>query len=155
MNIESAWRLVAPLVLVAASQAALAVKVDPGLWEMSYEIRVPMVEQPQTRTVTECVATDRLTADDLTGDDRNPRTFENIEDSDERISWTMTCPSPSGATTGRWEFRSAGDVMTGEGSMAMDVPGMKMEMAMSMTGRRVGDCEEQARGRGSPPTAAQ
>jgi hypothetical protein len=131
-----------PLALLAAPEPALAVKVDPGLWEMRYEIEVPMMQQPQTRTVTECVAKDRLTADDLTQDDQNPCTFENIEDSDERISWTMTCPSPSGATTGRWEFRSTGDTMTGEGSMAMDVPGMKMEMAMSMTGRRVGDCEE-------------
>lgn len=142
MILRNAWRLVAPLALVAASQAALAVKVEPGQWEMNYEIQVPMMEQPQTRTVSECVTKDRLTADDLTQDGENPCTFENIEDSDERISWSMTCPSPSGATTGQWEFVSTGDTMTGEGSMAMDMPGMKMEMAMSMSGRRVGDCQE-------------
>ena len=40
-----------------------------------------------------------------------------------------------------WQATSSGESVEGEGKMTMTVAGQQMDMTMSWTGKRVGDCQ--------------
>ena len=57
------------------------------------------------------------------------------------MNWTIDCPVEGGGTMhAEWQATSGGDTVEGEGKMTMEVMGQKMDMTMSWTGERVGEC---------------
>jgi hypothetical protein len=136
------WIAVFGVSLLPGSLLAKGVEVEPGLWEMTMTMQMPMMPTPQLRTSTECIEETEL----------DPKTFQMEEDSPckvgdvavegDTLSWAVDCPSEMGSMTGKWSVTSSGDSMRGEGSMSGDMGGgQKMVITMSWEGNRVGDCD--------------
>lgn len=119
---------------------AEGVSIEPGMWEMSMSMQMPMFPAPQEKTYTECVEETELDPEDFQMEDDGTCTFGDIELEGDTISWSMECPNPMGVSRGQWSFTSEGDSMHGEGSMVTDVGGQSMEFTMNWQGNRVGDC---------------
>jgi len=134
------WALLAAL-LSPGAVLAKGVEVEPGLWEMTMTMTMPMMPAPQVRTTTECVEETELDPKNFQMDEDSPCTIGDVQVDGNTASWTLQCPSDMGSMTGRWSFTSSGDSMQGEGGMTMDVGGQKMAITMSWEGRRLGDCE--------------
>ena len=130
----------ATLLLLSAAPA-FAVKVTPGLWKMDYKVTMPFLGEPRMTSVEECITKGELNPEDLNQETENPCEFTNVVNSDEEISWSMSCPNPGGSAEGRWTFRSQGDTMAGEGEMVMAMNGQEFTMTMTMDAQRVGSCE--------------
>lgn len=121
---------------------AEGVAVNPGRWEMSMTMNMPMMPAPQVRTETECVEETELNPEDFQMEGDSPCAVGDIDVDGDTVRWTLQCPSEMGSMSGEWSFTSSGDSMHGEGSMTADMGGQKMELTMSWEGRRVGDCDE-------------
>ena len=128
---------------IALLAQADGVSVNPGQWEMTSTITMSMMPQPQTNTVTECIREPELDPEDFNMDENNPCDIADVSVNDDTASWSINCPSQGGrpAMNGKWEFTSSGDSISGSGSMSADFGGQKMNLGMTWTGKRVGDCE--------------
>ena len=132
--------LLAGILGLAAIQAK-AIEVEPGQWDMTYSVTMPMLAEPRETSVSDCIVDAELTPEDFTEDEQNPCEFSEVISEKDRISWQMNCPSPGGSATGTWSIQSDGDSLTGEGDMTMSMGGQTMTMTMTMAGQRTGACE--------------
>ena len=136
--------LTAALALAASLSLAQAatIPVEPGLWEMTSTISMPMLPQPQVNKQTECITRDQLSMDDVGGEDLDPAcTLEAAQIDEKTMKWTFDCPvEDGGRSRGDWQATSHGDRVEGSGVMKMEMQGQAMEMTMRWEGRRVGDC---------------
>jgi hypothetical protein len=134
--------LAAALALAASSADAATIPVEPGLWEMTSTISMPMLPQPQVNTQTECIGKGQLSTDDVGGEDLDPAcTLEASQVDDSTMRWTFECPVEGGGhSRGEWQATSHGDRVEGSGVMKMEMQGQAMEMTMRWEGRRIGDC---------------
>ena len=135
--------LSALVVLVAASGArADGVAVEPGLWEMTTTMTMPMLPQPQVVTSSDCVEDDVLNIDEMSGEGLDPEcTMDVSQPDDMTVRWVMDCPVEGGGSSrAEWQVTSSGDSVEGTGSILMTVMGQEMSMDASFNGRRVGDC---------------
>jgi len=119
---------------------AMALKVEPGLWETTFTMTLPFMSNPQVRTQTECVDESDVSLDTFVDNEDNPCDMQVIEDSDELLSVKMTCPGPQGGADGFWKIKSNGDSASGEGGTAMTMNGQVFSSTMKMSSKRVGDC---------------
>jgi hypothetical protein len=119
-----------------------AIPVEPGLWEMTSTMSMPMMPQPNVSTRTECIEETEISMDDMGGEDIGPEcSSETAQADDSTMQWSFTCPMEGGGTThGEWQATSYGDRVTGSGKVSMALQGQAMEMTVSWEGRRVGDC---------------
>ncbi|MEJ2384911.1 MAG: DUF3617 family protein [Xanthomonadales bacterium] len=135
-----------PLTLIAAALAPMAqadgVAVEPGLWEMTTVMTMPMLPQPQTVTTTDCVEDAVLDIDEMGSDEMDPDcTLDVSQTDDTTVRWTMDCPVEGGGSShAEWQVTSSGDSVDGTGSIRMSVMGQEMSMDATFNGRRVGDC---------------
>lgn len=144
VSVKHLDKLAFVVVCLAVSPApALAIDIEPGQWDMTYSVAMPMLPEPQETKVSECIDKSELTPADL-NQSENPCEFTNVENDANRISWSMTCPSEMGNAEGHWSFESGGDSMSGDGEMTLESPGtgQVVTMTMTMNGRRMGDCTE-------------
>lgn len=142
------------LILLAAffsASAAFAdgVPVEPGLWEMTSTMVMPMLPEPRVTTVTECMENSQLSMDELGGAQMDPNcTFDTTQVNESTMRWSFDCPLENGTSHGEWEAVSNGDTVEGNGVITMSFQSQgqdqEMEMTMDWTGRRVGDCPEGA-----------
>jgi hypothetical protein len=136
--------LLPALVALAAAPLARAdgVAVEPGLWEMTTTMTMPMLPQPQTVTSTDCVEDAVLDVDEMNGAGLDPECVLDISQPDEKtIRWVMDCPVEGGGSShAEWQVTSDGDTVDGSGTILMTVMGQEMSMDASFNGRRVGDC---------------
>ena len=118
------------------------IPVEPGLWEMSSTMNMPMMPQPRVTTTTECMKESEISMDDLGGEDMDPNCqFEMAQVDGNTMKWSVDCPVEGGTSHGEWEATSSGDSVTGEGLVTMSFQGQAMEMTMSWEGKRIGDCQ--------------
>ena len=133
-----------PAILLAAAVEARAdgIPVEPGLWEMTSTISMPMLPQPQTNTMTECFANGEISVDDVGSQEMDPGcTFETSQLDGATMAWSFDCPLEGGGTShGAWQATSHGDRVEGSGKITMTMQGQNMEMTMTWQGKRVGDC---------------
>jgi len=130
-------------ILFATTPAAWAegIPVEPGMWEMSSTMTMPMLPQPRVTSTTECIRESELSMDDLGGEDMDPNCqFEMAQVDGNTMKWSFDCPVEGGTSHGEWEATSSGDSVTGKGIITMSFQGQAMEMTMSWQGKRVGDC---------------
>jgi hypothetical protein len=134
--------MTAILLAVAVDAHADGIPVEPGLWEMTSIISMPMLPQPQTNTMTECFEKSEISVDDVGGQDMDPGcTFETSQLDGATMAWSFDCPLEGGGTShGEWQATSHGDRVEGNGKITMAMQGQNMEMTMSWQGKRVGDC---------------
>ena len=130
--------------LFCLAAPAGAVSIEPGQWDMTMTLQMPMLPQPQVRTDTQCITPEQSELNPDTFDDQDQGECETSGFSEEgnTVRWQVTCPGPGGTTTGDMTFTSHGDSLEGEGKMTMEIQGQTMEMNMSWTGERTGDCVE-------------
>ncbi len=119
-----------------------AVSVEPGQWDMTVSVAMPMLPTPQQRSFSDCIDETEIDPEDFQMDEDNACTFTDVEESGDTISWNISCPSPGGTSEGSWSFTSNGDSLNGEGSMSMNMNGQDMEFTTTWSGVRTGACTE-------------
>ena len=130
------------LFLAAPAARADGIPVEPGLWEMSSTMNMPMLPQPRVTTTTECMKESEISMDDMGGEDMDPNCqFEMAQVDENTMKWSFDCPVDGGTSHGEWEATSSGDSVTGNGVITMSFQGQTMEMTMSWQGKRIGDCQ--------------
>jgi hypothetical protein len=122
---------------------AEGVAVNPGLWEMTMTMQMPMLAAPQERTYTDCVKETELNPEKFQMEQDSGCSVDDVNLDGDTISWSMACDGPMGPTTGQWSFTSDGDNVHGNGNMTANISGQPMEFTMTWTGSRLGDCEEE------------
>lgn len=131
------------IILWAMVPAAWAdgIPVEPGLWEMTSTMNMPMLPQPRVNTVTECMEKSEISVDDMGGEEMDPEcNFETSQVDGNTMKWSVDCPMEGGSSRGEWEAVSGGDTVTGNGVLTVSMPGQTMEMQMSWEGKRIGEC---------------
>mgnify|MGYP001818480458 FL=1 len=136
--------LLPALVVLAAAPIAQAdgVAVEPGLWEMTTTMTMPMLPQPQVVTTTDCVEDAVLEIDEMNSEGLDPDCTMDVSQPDEKtVKWVMDCPVEGGGSShAEWQVTSSSDSVEGSGSIKMTVMGQEMSMDATISGRRVGDC---------------
>lgn len=136
-------KMLALVILLTAASPVMAegIPVEPGLWEMTSTINMPMMPQPRVTTLSECFTESEISMDDMSTDGLEgdcQLQMDQLEGNTMR--WTVDCPIEGGSSHGEWFATSSGDTVTGEGKLTMAMAGQTMEMNMSWEGRRMGDC---------------
>ena len=130
------------LFLTVPAAWADGIPVEPGMWEMSATMTMPMLAQPRVTTTTECMTESEISMDDMGGEDMDPNCqFEMAQVDGNTMKWSFDCPVDGGTSHGEWEATSSGDSVTGNGVITMSFQGQTMEMTMSWQGKRIGDCQ--------------
>ncbi len=128
--------------LVSSSVFAQGIPIEPGMWEMTSTMNMPMLPQPRVTNSKECIEEDELSPETWNEEDMDTScTFSNRVVDGNTMKWSMNCNAQGGATRGEWEVTSHGDTLTGEGTVTVDMQGQSMVMAMKWDGKRVGDCD--------------
>ncbi len=129
------------LFLAAPAAWAEGIPVEPGMWEMTSTMTMPMLPQPRVTTTTECMTESEISMDDMGGEDVDPNCqFEMAQIDGSTMKWSFDCPVEGGTSHGEWEATSTGDGVTGKGVVTMSFQGQTMEMNMVWEGKRIGDC---------------
>ncbi len=127
--------------LVSSPAVAEGIPIEPGLWEMTSTMTMPMLPNPRVSTSTECIEEDELSPEAMNQEDMDSDcTFSTRTVDGNTMKWSMACNSKGGASRGEWEASSHGDTMTGGGTVTVDMQGQSMVMTMKWDGKRVGDC---------------
>ncbi len=128
--------------LVSSSAIAEGIPIEPGMWEMTSTMEMPMLPQPRVNTSMDCVEESELSPEAMTEEDMDPScTFDTSVVDGNTMKWSMDCKAKEGASRGEWEVTSHGDTLTGGGTITMDMQGQPMVMTMKWDGKRVGDCD--------------
>ena len=128
--------------LVSSVVLAKGLPVEPGMWEMTTSMNMPMMPQPRVSTRMECIEENELSPEAMSegGMDTNC-TFDSRMVDGNTMKWSMDCNDQVGASRGEWEATSYGDTLTSEGTVTVDMQGEAMVMTMKWEGKRVGDCD--------------
>ena len=132
-----------PVALLLAAPVVFAegIPIEPGLWEITSTMNMPMLPEPRVATVTECMEKSEISMDEVTGEGMDPDcSFDIAQVDGNTMKWSFDCPVQGGISHGEWEAVSAGDSVTGKGIMTMTFQNQNMEMTMEWEGKRVGDC---------------
>jgi hypothetical protein len=127
---------------LVSTVSAEGIPVEPGLWEMTSTVNMPMMPQPRVTTMTECMDKSEISMDDLGSNDMGPDCKFAMDQLDgNTMQWSVDCPVEGGTSHGEWQATSAGDSVTGEGKITMSFQGQTMEMTMNWSGRRISACD--------------
>ena len=131
------------LALVFQPVLAAGISIEPGMWEMTTTLNMPMMPAPQTTTVSECIEDAEFDLDDMSTEELDPNcsmTSEQVDGS--TAKWVMDCPVEGGGTShAEWRITSAGKTIEGDGKLSVSVMGHEMEMTTSFTGKHTGACQ--------------
>jgi len=142
--------LTKPIILTLAlsvasfNVAAEGISIEPGKWEMTTVMTMPMLPEPRVTTVTECMDRDEITPESMMEDMENPNaecTLETPVVEDNTMKWAIDCSEQMGNSHGEWQATSYGDTMKGNGAITMTVQGQEIVMTMDWEGKRVGACD--------------
>ena len=126
-----------------AAPAVMAdgIPIEPGLWEITSTMQMPMLPEPRVTTTTECMENSEITMDDMGTEDMDPNCTADVSQVDSNtMKWSFDCPVQGGTSHGEWEMVSEGDSVSGNGVITMSFQGQAMEMTMEWEGHRVGNC---------------
>ena len=140
MKFQQSLILAAALVFSSATWAE-GISVEPGMWEMTTTMNMPMMPQPRVTTMSECIKESEISMDDIGGEDMDPNcTFAMNQVDGNTMSWDVDCPVEGGTSHGEWQATSAGDTVSGQGLITVAFQGESLDMTMCWTGKRSGDC---------------
>ena len=96
------YKLIPILTVMLAAALDLradGIAVEPGLWEMTSTVSMPMLPQPQTHSMTECIEKNEISPDDVGTEDMDPDcTFETARVDGATMAWSFDCPVEGGGT---------------------------------------------------------
>ena len=72
--------LLAVLAIVSSPVLAEGIPVEPGMWEVTTTMTMPMMPTPQVMTVEECFKDDIMDMDDMSTDDLDPNCVFDLLD---------------------------------------------------------------------------
>ena len=130
------------LALVSQPVLAAGISVEPGMWEMTTTLNMPMMPAPQTTTISECIEDSDFDFEDMSTEDMDPNcSMSSNQVDDSTIKWTLDCPVEGGGTShAEWRITSAGKTLEGDGKISVSVMGQEMEMTTTFTGKHTGAC---------------
>jgi hypothetical protein len=129
------------LFFTSVAAGAEGIPIEPGLWEMTSTIQMPMLPEPRVNTETECMEKSVIAMDDIQSEGMDPNcNFETKQVDEKTMQWSFDCPVEGGTSHGEWEATSHGDRVEGGGKITMTIQGQDMEMSMNWVGKRVGAC---------------
>lgn len=128
---------------LAASVTAETPNIEPGLWEynnkMSFSGDVPIPDQEQTSE--ECVTAEDIAQGDAFLEDVDECEITRKDLRRDGMNYAMVCSQPDGTQmTMDAEMEFHGDTASGTIHGNMETPMGAMQMTITMTGRRIGDC---------------
>jgi hypothetical protein len=133
-------RILLPILLATASLPLAAQTMQPGEWQFTSTLTSPVLPQPQSVTVTQCIS--KADADDPTR--FSPR--DQAADCEvtpgsrtpDSYSWAVACPKQGMRGTGKAHFASV--TIESEIQISVEIQGQKMDMVSRTSGRRLGPC---------------
>jgi len=128
--------------LVTSPLFAAGIPIEPGLWEMTSTMNMPMLPQPRVTTSMDCIKDSELSPEAMNQENMDAScTFDTRVVDGNTMKWSMNCKTEGGDSRGEWEVTSHGNTLAGEGTVTVDMQGQSMVMAMKWDGKRVGDCD--------------
>lgn len=127
---------------LASPLMADGMQVEPGLWKMTTTLNMPMLPQPQTNSMEECVEDASFDIEDMSAEDMDPNcTIEMAQVDASTMKWSMDCPVEGGGTShAEWQATSSGTSIEGSGKINLAVMGQEMEMTTTFSGQHIGAC---------------
>jgi hypothetical protein len=129
------------LVLLPIKALADGITIEPGQWEMTTTMTMPMLTEPKVSTVMECMDESEVSPEKMTDEMDSGCTFDARVVEGNTMKWSMDCVADNGSSRGEWEATSHGDTLTGSGTITITMQGQSMDILMEWDGKRVGDCE--------------
>jgi hypothetical protein len=130
--------LIALLALPAPSFAE-GLGIQPGRWEFTATTPNPLGGAPDRRTSRDCVTDEEMKPQFFVAQMQGCTVSDTHSDATS-MTWTISCPSPTGRMTGKGSFRSTGTSMSGWVEVLLNVTGASYSSKSSWEGRRTGDC---------------
>ena len=128
--------------LFSISAIAEGITIEPGRWEMTSTMNMPMLPQPRVNTDVECIHESELSPEAMTEDSMDSGcSFDTMMVDGNTMKWSMDCTLEEGASHGEWEVTSHGDTLSGDGTVTVDVQGQAMVMTMAWEGKRIVACD--------------
>ncbi len=127
-------------------------EMNPGKWEFTTTITMPMMPQPQTITNIECFTQEQAQEDPLAALlKEGPCELVSKKVHGNRMDFEVACRGDMNVTsTGKGFFTTQGNTASGEMVVMMNMPemanmpnmeGQEMKMEQSWKGRRIGACD--------------
>lgn len=133
-------RLLGASLLAAAASQAVALTLEPGLWEASWTISNALTGQQVTETRTRCIRTREFNPRELLRQAQGCRLLSEDQQGN-RIRFSLECAIEGGATTRvDGDFETDGTNGNGKLRTRMQVGEMSVTMNTSVSTRRIGDC---------------
>jgi hypothetical protein len=124
--------------VLSLSTVWAGLNLNPGKWEIT--TKTEMAGMPaQSQTHTQCINKNELVP---TSNDANQQCkVTDIEINGNTVSWKITCGGQGGGMSGTGTTTYEGDTL--KGSMSMTITGTDMTVKNTLTGKRIGDCDEE------------
>ncbi len=146
--------LICSCLLLPAAGFAASFHMNPGKWEFTTTVNMPMMPAPQVTKNTECVTKEEAERDPLANLTNIGKecTITEKKMNGARLDYTMECNQQGMISKGKGYFSSQGDTASGAMEMTMDMPegipagmpGMAngaMTVKTSWQARRIGPCD--------------
>jgi len=123
----------------AYSQESL--QVTPGQWESVVTLNSNILGS-RTQTETECLTESEIDPRKmLEGMPANECDFQSsITGNGSVMNFTISCNTDAGPLAGQGRFEVIDDTSTGTVSLEGNMAGMALQMEITSTGKRIGDC---------------
>mgnify|MGYP006274114343 CR=1 FL=1 len=124
------WFLASPV------QAGSVPNMNPGLWEITSEVKMPGMTMPAA-TTTQCITRDSMVPQGGSSQGQGQCDVKDVQVRGDTVSWMIECHGQGGAMTGTGEITYHGDRFEGSSKMTMQ----GMEITTEMQGKRIGACQ--------------
>ncbi|HEY0267642.1 MAG TPA: DUF3617 family protein [Methyloradius sp.] len=131
------------VIMMTSGYAEAAPNIKPGLWEITYAVKNPYLPTAQENRVRQCIKPSDI-KDDMTltpEDASNKCHMINVKTTGDSQTWDLSCDGPT-KMTGHGQVSFSGDSYKGNSDLVINIPGNKMNMSMTFTGKRLDQCTQ-------------
>lgn len=132
------------LLLLPAFSGDAAPNMREGMWEVTTrtEIRGGPAQMPAVRpqTMAQCFTRRDVENPQSMIPGQSGCSVQDVNATGDRVQWRMQCSSPF-PMQGTGETIYSGGSFSGSSAVNTDTAGMKLELTMTYSGRRIGECQ--------------
>lgn len=129
----------AAVLRTTANAASSGLRVEPGLWVISWSIPDPLGGEAMSRIERTCVREREITAERVNAKMTACR-ISSPSVSGSTARWKMRCDTPAGPMSGSGSLRSTPLQVAGTVEMSMSLGALELPVTGTFKGRRVADC---------------
>jgi hypothetical protein len=118
----------------------VGVTIEPGMWQVTTESKLPMIDQTKSETKMECLTENHFTPERMTGNHKSCK-IDKVSTQDDEMSWSLACKTPTGQFNGTGSFKSTGDKARGEMTTTMKLGEQSLVSKVRWEGERLGGCD--------------